>query len=184
MKNVLGILVLLAGAASSAEVLQGKGQVDFVAVGKPSMIKIKGHSTDALANLKLEANKLSGEIKLNLDNLKTGIDMRDEHMKAKYLQTKNYPSASLVIKDMTMPAGWSLTHVAATDVPFTGVLKLHGVEKPVQGTYTIENNNLNPVAKFDIKLSDFKIDIPEYLGVKVADNVNVQVQLDQLKVTK
>jgi polyisoprenoid-binding protein YceI len=56
-------------------------------------------------------------------------------------------------------------------------LKLHGVEKPVSGTFDLSGSGASPklAAKFAIKLSDFGIGIPSFAGVTMADEVAVTV---------
>jgi hypothetical protein len=52
---------------------------------------------------------------------------------------------------------------------------LHGKEQGVKGTYLAKDGKID--AKFQIKLTDFGIEIPSYLGITVAETVDVQVAL-------
>jgi hypothetical protein len=52
---------------------------------------------------------------------------------------------------------------------------LHGKEKKVDGTYTVQNGEVK--AHFPLTLTDYGIDIPSYLGIVVADTVNVDVDV-------
>lgn len=174
----------LAAQAVQIKASATQGDVQFEAVGKPSMLKIKGKGEGAVTALKLDQNKLNGEIEFKLETLNSGIGLRDEHMKEKYLHVPAFPKAVLSFKDFTLPATWSLAKPTLTETPFTATLKLHGVEKPVQGTFVIENEKLKSQAHFEIKLSDFGIDIPNYLGVKVADVVKIEVNFYSMDVVK
>lgn len=151
-----------------------KSEVNFLAVGKPSMLKIHGKATGATANLKLDKGNISGTSEFALDQLDTGIDLRNQHMKEKYLQTKEFPKAELTILTAAVDPGFETT-LTNGEKPFQGKLKLHGKEQNVTGTFSASNGIVN--AKFSLKVTDFGIDIPSYLGVTVTESVDVSVNL-------
>ena len=66
----------------------------------------------------------------------------------------------------------------------SSIVDEHGVEKEITGVYNIESGQLKSSAQFEIKLSDFNIDIPVYLGVKVADVVKINVFFDKMNLSK
>lgn len=174
------LLISAAFAAIEIKTTSTQGDVQFDAIGKPSMLKIKGKGEGPIASLKIEGDVLNGDLKFNMTTLNSGIDLRDEHMKEKYLQVKEHPQATLTFKDFKMPAGWSLKNPTVKEAAFNGTMKLHGVEKPVTGTFQIDNEKLAGHANFDLNLSDFAIEIPSYLGVKVADTVKVAVNFTEM----
>ena len=166
-------------SAATVNLNAGNGKVQFEAVGRPAMVKIKGTGAGPQGNLTVLEGKVSGELKFALATLETGIDLRNEHMKEKYLEVKNYPEARLTLKDVPLPEGYTLASPKSGEGAFTGTLELHGVKKDISGTFaTTEKNSVE--AKFEIKISDFKIEIPSYLGVTVADTVKVQVVLNDI----
>lgn len=151
-------------------------KVTFLAVGKPSMLKIHGTASAGPAGeLKVEGGQLRGAIDMDMDKLDTGIDLRTQHMKEKYLQVKEHPKSRLTLTDAPVDADFSKTLTNSGEKPFKGKLQLHGKEQHVTGTYTAKDGQVQ--ARFPIKLSDFAIDIPSYLGVIVADMVDVAVEL-------
>jgi len=184
MKAILFFATLLslvqAFAMIEIKTTPGQGDVQFDAIGKPSMLKIKGKGEGAVAQLQIENSVLNGTLKFKMETLNTGIDLRDEHMKEKYLQVKQYPEATLTFKDFKLPESWTLKSPTVKELTFAATLTLHGVEKPVAGTFVIENQKLAGHANFEIKLSDFNIEIPNYLGVKVADVVKIVVTFTQM----
>jgi len=186
MKNLKLILLtaLLAPALSIAAPEKplnlksepGASKVTFLAVGRPSMLKIHGTaSSGPAADLKVEGAQLKGAVSFEMDKLDTGIDMRTQHMKDKYLQVKEHPNAKLTLTEAPVDPTFVNTLTNSGEKPFKGTLQLHGKEKEVNGTYTAANGLVQ--AKFPIKLSDFAIEIPSYLGVTVADMVDVAVEL-------
>lgn len=185
MKIFLATLLFAATAhAAVTELTQvaPKGRVEFEAIGRPSMIKIKGQSEAVESRFKVEKQLLSGEAKIKIDSFKTGIDLRDTHMKEKYLETAKYPDTILKIEALKLPDTWSSKNPQLKDFPFKGKLSLHGVEKEVTGVLNVEGPKLKTYAEFEISITDFAIAIPSYLGIKVTDKVKLKVALDELSV--
>lgn len=175
-----------AATPTSYAVLGDSSKVKFLAIGRPSLLKINGEGSAPKGQVKIDGAKATGSFEFDLDSLKTGIDLRDSHMKEKYLQTAQFKDAKLTIDSLSLPAGWDPNKPALADQPFEGKLLLHGVEKPVKGTFKVEGGNaaqLPVAAEFQIKLTDYAIDIPSYAGIKVADDVKVQVAMTLAKET-
>ena len=102
------------------------------------------------------------KILLSVASLKTGIDLRDNHMKKKYFEVEKFPVATLI-------------EGGGQGGKFQGKLEVHGVIHPIAGTYQLNGPDLE--AEFPCKLSDFKIPEANYMGVGVEDEVKVVVKL-------
>ncbi|MCB0406084.1 MAG: YceI family protein [Bdellovibrionales bacterium] len=172
--------VTVAGAAINLSTT--KNQVEFLAVGQPSAIKIRG---------KLEKDKLSGTCslekttfacsgKIPLDSLDTGIKLRNEHLKEKYLETAKYPESTLVIDPIQLGEGADTPNLEKKG-EFKGKLTLHGVTREEKGQYELkkEAGKLKANFEFEIELEPYKIEIPSYLGIKVSKKVEVKVEIQQ-----
>lgn len=160
--------------ANTFRVDPATSELEFTAVGKPGFLRINGKEGKLSGSVVVSATrKLSATLESALDDFKTGIDLRDEHMKKKHLETEKYPKAVLTLD--SLPIDPSLEQ----DVPFDGKLLFHGVERPVSGKAKLTpkdgGKTVEVEAEFSIKLSDFKVDIPHYLGVTVAEDVEVRV---------
>lgn len=119
-----------------------------------------GKTQDVKGSAKKVGTKIVAEnIVVNLSSLKTGISLRDEHT-LKYLDTKTYPQAILVKAEGENGKG-------------TGIIKIKGIEKPINGTFKVTGKELH--AEFPILLSDYKIEGIRYLGVGVKDQALVKV---------
>ncbi len=101
-------------------------------------------------------------IVVKMGNIETKMPLRNRHAKEKYLEVKKYPEAVL-------------TKAVGQGGKGKGMLKFHGVEKEVSGTYKIEGNTLK--ASFPIKLSEFNIKGISYMGVGVEDEVKVNISV-------
>ncbi len=165
--------VVLADAAPKSYKISPKaGDVEFLATGKPGFLKIKGTKASMSGEAKITGTQVTGEFEVALDQFDTGIEMRDEHMKKNYLETSKFPKAVLKLSPMPLDLNGAS---GSKNVTFQGDLTLHGVTKQVQGDADLEwsEKAVQVKGRFTIQLSDFKIDIPSYLGVKVADSVAV-----------
>jgi polyisoprenoid-binding protein YceI len=142
-------------------------ELKFLAVGKPGFLKIKGESKTQPVKGRIEVSDstVSGELQLNLEGLETGISLRDEHLKYKYLEVKKFPIATLKLVNQPLSKD--------AETKFKGVLSLHGVDKEIQGTYKIDSSSSRLQAQFTFLVTDFAIDIPSYMGVTVSEKVDV-----------
>lgn len=180
MKTLLFMMMFVGGVAQAAipestvNLKPAQGAVQIEAVGRPAMVKIKGKGEGPQGTLKVNGSVVSGEVKFALNTLDTGIDLRNEHMKEKYLETGKHPVATLTIKEVAIPAGWSKEKPQVAETAFKGELTLHGEKRPVEGLFEITGDK-ELKAKMELKISDYKIDIPSYLGVTVADTVKIQI---------
>lgn len=185
MKKALLISMMMVPAFSLAAVqlrAGGDAKASFEAVGRPSLLKIKGEGSPVTGHLQLDGDKVSGRFEVDVDRFDTGIDLRNRHMKENYLKTKDFPKAIVDIASVQLPAGWTLGQ-DLRDAPFKGELTLKGVTKPVEGKVTAKGANLDTEASFVISLNDFDVDVPKYMGVTVADTVNVTVRIPAFEKT-
>ena len=98
------------------------------------------------------------KIVVSLKNLDSGISLRDNHMRNKYLEVAKFPEAILTMAKGRGGQG-------------TGTIKIKGIEKPVKGTYQIKGSVVE--ANFDLKISDFGITGVKYMGAGVGDTIKL-----------
>lgn len=200
MKILISLVAVLSStlasiaAASSAPAVQAginihaqadHGKTEFHAVGRPSLIKVNGEGKGPEGALQVEGVKVAGDLALDLTSLTTGISMRDEHMKEKYLETGKYPQAKLHLTDVSLPADW-VPGAETKNRAFKGDLTLHGQTKPVNGTFDVGGpmNSMVAVARFTIDISQFGIEIPKYLGITIRNEVPIELTMNDLKATR
>ena len=156
------------------------GEVSFLAIGRPSAIKIKGKAPAGVSTsgeLRFSDKTVSGTVIVNLSAFETGIELRDRHMKERYLEVARFPEAALEIEALVLPESLDKGDVMVRDVAFHGQLSLHGQKRPVSGTAGVEEsaqtNRITFTITFSTKTSDYAISVPSYMGIKVADEVIV-----------
>lgn len=165
--------LFLGPLAFASENFQATGKTHFLAVGKPSMLKIHGEAPVTKSKLLLANNSLSGKIDLPLEKLDTGIALRNKHMQ-NYLGSSSHPTATLTLEEASVGNDFSKS-LSNPEQPFRGKLSLHGKEQAVSGKYSIKNGVVS--STFQIKLTDYGIEIPRYLGITVAETVDVNAEL-------
>lgn len=124
--------------------------------------EIKGGVT--LKNGEVAAEK----IVVDLKSLSTGMGLRDDHMKKKYLEVEKFPEAVLVLGK-------------GKDGKGEGKIKIRGVEKEIKGTYKLIGDK-EVEANFDLSLNDFKISGIRYMSMGVKDTAKVSVTVPVEKV--
>ncbi len=156
----------------AAPLAVSSGKVHFLAVGRPAMIKINGESDQLMGSAESQDNKARGHFDFDLSTLKTGVDLRDRHMKEKYLETDKFKTAILSFLDVAMP-----TDDKETEQVLKAKLIFHDVEKPVDVKLKLKKmaSGFEGQGSFSILLTDFNVQIPSYIGIKVADQVQVTV---------
>lgn len=143
----------------------GDAQVQFTASG-PAGMSIVGTTNE------LTVSETDKEIVVvvPLRGLDTKIELRNKHMREKYLEVDRYPNAELrVAKDAVQKN--------AASGQATGQLTIHGQTKPTTFTYTSKpagaGSNVTGALRLNIK--DFGIKQPGYAGITVKPDVNVTV---------
>ncbi|MBK7585731.1 MAG: YceI family protein [Myxococcales bacterium] len=156
-------------AASAAFEDAGDTEVRFLANG-PAGLKINGEASD------LKAKEQDGKLTITVpvDDLKTGIGLRDKHLK-KYLEGSQFPKATLEIErsKLKLPENDQTAKSSAT-----GSFTLHGVKKPLKFHYkalrTGSDYHVQALATVDIR--DHDIEVPCYLGVCVEPKVKLKLK--------
>lgn len=118
---------------------------------------------DIKGEARVEGAKVKAEnIVVSLKNLDTGMSLRNDHMKNKFLEVGKYPDAILVKGEGENGKG-------------TGRIKIRGVEKDFNGTYKVIGSEVE--AEFELLLSDFGISGINYKGVGVEDKIKLKVSV-------
>jgi polyisoprenoid-binding protein YceI len=184
-----GFKVKTAGEQSfNFEDQKGRNQAAFFS--KTPLEDITGITNDVKGSVAFNVSDLKtlkGKVSVSAASIKTGIDMRDGHLRsANWLNAESYPEISFEIiklNDIKSVADNKITVKAA------GNFTLHGVTKEVIAeatlTYLDENEQtkmrtpgdlLGVQAKFKVKLSDYGIN-NKLIGQKVAEDIEINANI-------
>jgi len=156
----------------------GESKVEFEGTGKPSLLKIHGSSEQKLDGyFNFDGKKVSGKVGFDLASLDTGIDLRNDHMKNRYLEVGKFPKAELEIKEINLSKEFNPKSFKVAG-PFNGVLQLHGVSHPVSGKINlkVEEDELEVECEYSLSIADFKIQRPSYANISMTDDVKINAK--------
>ena len=118
---------------------------------------------------------LAGELSVDLKTLDTGISLRNRHMLDIYLEvqkSEDFETAVLSNVDVGSLASGGTEGQSR----FTALLRLHGKTQAVAGHTTMSRreSSVRVEASFPVRISDYGIADPRYLGVGVKNEVVVR----------
>lgn len=202
-KNLIRPALLIASLAGFAAPASA---TDFEVLANTSMVSFESNAV--LETITGTSAELSGTISTDLtspgtttgtvsfptNSLRTGIDMRDEHLHGSdWLDAASNPNITFELTSVEAPAGATLEHGVAVETTVTGTLSIAGqsntvtapasvtyyvIDNPeVAGTYGIENNVVRIASEFTIELDDYGVNIPGPLQTKVSNELTLTIRL-------
>jgi polyisoprenoid-binding protein YceI len=110
-----------------------------------------------------------GTIVLDAKEFDTGISMRNQHMREKYLETQKCPNVTLDLKGAKLPQG------GAGSADVDGTMEAHCVKKPVKLHVTVTKSGdvLEANSSFPINVTDYGIPQPKFAVVTMQPVVEV-----------
>lgn len=161
----------LAFAAHAGFSSAGDVEVKFQAKG-PAGLKIDGDG----ASLSVSEKDGNIEFVASLEGLKTGIDMRDDHLKKALEVDKGHKQAKLVVARSSIKLPEDNKEVEGKT---TAKFFLHGKEKSVPVDYKVKRtgSDYHVQGRTEINIEEFGIEKPCYLGVCVDPNVKIKTKI-------
>ena len=177
MIGFFGTSLAQAAMPSMLELQPSTSEVQFTAVGRPSLLRIKGEGAHATGSLTGKDGNYEGDVKVDLRDFHTGIAMRDKHMKDKYLELDK-PENDVAVLHVAKLDGACVSAKSPGSCAFEGTLNLHGKTQPVAGTAKVSDDGgvKRFEAEWTIKLSDYNVTIPTFAGISVADQVEIRAE--------
>jgi polyisoprenoid-binding protein YceI len=173
-RNLLTALFLFIAVATQTALAVSRPSESSVTVlaHGPAGLRIEGKS----ATLSFEEDASELTFRVPLAPIETGIGLRDRHLR-EMLEAEKFPAAVLRVprSGLSFPADQAPTEGTAR-----GELNLHGQSRPVQVQYRAEMGKAGVTkvrGSMRIDMRDFEIKSPSYLGVTVAPEVEVKVEL-------
>lgn len=129
-----------------------------------------------------------GRFVIDLASLNSGIALRDKDMREKFLQTDQFPNAVFTLTRVFSASSKKLEDGKPVVIRAEGTVEIHGVKRTipvtVKCTYFRESAQTKAKmpgdlvvvnANFDTKLSEFNIERPQMVFLKVSDDVTIGV---------
>jgi polyisoprenoid-binding protein YceI len=197
MKKTILVIVLLSAASSLLAAPRtynvtsdGKNYAMFTS--EATLETIHGRTskvTGTIAADPADVPTASVDVTIDLASLDTGIDMRNCHLRERFLQVDKFPTATF--KSVSVAAPKSIGTNNPTVINVTGDLTIHGVTKritvPVRAVVIPETDQtkssrgpgdwIHATTEFPIKLGDYGIPVPENLLMKLSDRIGIKLDL-------
>lgn len=175
MKFLLGVFALFSTISygKTYDVVKADGNtIEWVAVGNPGFLKINAEGGYSEGKVTIEGDELSVDVVCKPEFFKTGMELRDDHMKNKYLMVSQFPNSTLKIEKMKFKAG--------EEFEWTGVLQIKNESKPAKGKAKIIKSDAgyNVESTFIVSMKEYpSIGVPKYLGITMAEDITVTAKI-------
>lgn len=174
-------LVLATAAIASADTLEmqiRRARVSFKS--EAPLETINGRTSQASGTFRIDPSNLAatrGTITVPVASLRTGIDLRDEHLRGEdWLDAGSHPNATFEITGVTGASSLSANEDA--NVTVRGNFTIHGVTKPVTARTRVQwdgGTRVRGRAQFTVKLDEHGVDIPSIVQAKVSNEITVRI---------
>jgi polyisoprenoid-binding protein YceI len=120
-------------------------------------------------------NTANGEIAVKIQNTAFHFPnkLMEEHFNENYMESSKFPSITFKGK---IKETIDFKKLGAYNVTAIGSIDMHGVKKEntLIGVLTIEKEKISLKCDFDVKLVDYKIDIPTLVVAKIAESIKIK----------
>ena len=111
---------------------------------------------------------------LNITDFKFPIALMQEHFNENYLESDLYPKSKFIGR---------VVNIMDEKATVSGDLTIHGITNSVEvvGSFIKSKNLLLLNSQFIIKLKDYNIKIPKIVMYKIAEEIEVQVNIELIE---
>jgi polyisoprenoid-binding protein YceI len=177
------VFLLYGGIAASAAPYgldaKAKNRVEFHS--KATLESFSGKAKGIRAEFDVDPVALhstKGKVTVDLRTLDTGIDLRNKHMRENHLHTDSFPNA---VFELDSVAGTGTSTPNAPEVlVLHGSMTIHGITKEISTPATITGLGSDAIrvqAEFPLKITEYGVPRPEFLFLKLAEEVRIVVDL-------
>ncbi|MDX9720317.1 MAG: YceI family protein [Myxococcota bacterium] len=186
---------LVLGAASTAALAQTRSftfgtheaRTVITFVGEAEIETITGTVNKLSGKLEVdgEAPKAGAKLSVDLGDLKTGIELRDEHLRGEnWLDAAKHPKIDFELSSLSLRSD-------GKSYDFKGNMTIKGKTKAVSGIAKLKfvsaekaekfklgaGEWVNVKTSFELQLSDFGVTVPEGTGAKVSNTWQVSIDI-------
>jgi polyisoprenoid-binding protein YceI len=177
MKKLILLALLLIGFQTNAQLfITTTGEVSFFS--KTPMEDIEALNKNVSSIINTSTNEVA--VQMRITNFVFPNKLMQEHFNENYSESEKFPSATFKGKiketvDLTVPGTYPISAV--------GSATIHGVTRPIElkGTIVSTGASLALTCQFDVKLVDYKIDIPKIVFAKIAEVIKVTSKMNYTK---
>ena len=177
MKKILLLTLLVIGFQSRAQLfMTTNGEVSIFSKTPMENIDAVNKSVSSIINT--ATNEVA--VQMRITNFVFPNKLMQEHFNENYLESEKFPSATFKgkIKETV-----DLTVAGTYPITASGTATIHGVTRPIdlKGTIISTGTSLALTCAFEVKLVDYKVDIPKIVFAKIAEVIKVSSKINYTK---
>ena len=139
-----------------------------------------GSTTGVSGDIVIESGSVTaGEVTVDMTNIVTDRDVRDENVRRKILHTEEYPEANFVL---TEPADVSQLPEDGTvgTVTLSGDLTIHGNTNRITQEFSALRTGDRIIVHADIPINrlDYGVETPEFVAAKIDEQGEINIRLN------
>ncbi len=176
LKHLFAIILLMIGSSTVA------GQIYFTRSGNITFTsdapleKITAHNTSASSVINLETGEMEFAVLINAFQFKKSL--MQQHFNENYLESAKFPKA----KFKGTFSGFTRNDLTQSDsfqIEISGALTIHGVTNEIRipGIFQVDDGSITGSTTFSLSIADYDIEIPKLVSKKIAEVVEVQVDV-------
>ncbi len=176
---IFASLIFLGTNLSAQKYITKNGHIRFYS--ETPMETIDAHNKQV--NCALDSQTGDFVFKVLMKSFEFEKALMQEHFNENYAESDKYPNAMFKGK-VTNIADIGFSVDGEYPATIEGDLTIHGVTNKVKhnGTFTVKDGMIKGLAVFEVKPADYKIRIPSAVSKKIADSleITVDVKLDKM----
>ena len=156
--------------------------------------KVSFFSTTPVEDIDAVNNKVTSFLDTDNNTLVFSMAIKDfifpkslmqEHFNENYMDSDKYPKSTFKGK-ISNPSAVNFAVDGLYNASIEGDLTIHNVTKTIKatGTFEVKAGKILAKAKFPVKLADYNVEIPSIVFQKIAETVQVTVDLSYDPYTK
>ena len=173
-KNFLTIIscLLIIQAINAQKYFTKNGHVSFFS--KTNAEDIKATNDQVISVLNTTTGELQFSILIKSFHFEKAL--MEEHFNENYLESEKYPKSNFK-GSITNISSVNFNKDGTYNVTVTGDLTLHGITQKIttNGEILISNGKPTATAKFIIKLTDYKINVPKLVKDKISESQEIAI---------
>lgn len=180
-----GILLLIITAffasASAQKYITKTGKISFYSDGP--LEKIEAHNSQVNSALDTESGVIVFKVLMKSFIFEKAL--MQEHFNENYVESDKFPNATLKGK-VSNAREIDFSKNGDYNATIEGDLTIHGITQKVKekGVFTVSDNGIHGTSKFMIKLADYDISIPGAVTGKIAEEIEITVDVDLAPLNK
>ncbi len=158
------------------------GYVSFLS--ETMLENIFGESNEASSLVDLKTGEIVYSIPIKSFHFK--IKLMEEHFNENYMESEKFPKA-LFSGKLEGFDKFSINSTSPQSFKVSGEMTMHGVKKQITSMAiltAISKTRLHGETTFKLKPTDYSIEIPSAVGMKIAEEVDIKVKADYGPYTK